>query len=81
MCSAYRNTDGSWVVVAINYADTARPFGIALGGRKAASWAMYRTSDISAESLAPIGTTLGSTELAPRSVTTFVCQPGSSPQQ
>lgn len=81
MCSAYRNTDGSWVVVAINYADTARPFGIALGGRKAASWAMYRTSDISAESLAPIGTTLGRTELAPRSVTTFVCQPGSSPQQ
>lgn len=73
LCSAYQNADGSWVVVAINYAMAARPFNLTLGNGHA-TWQMYRTSDVSAESLAPVGTTNGNTRLAPRSVTTFVAK-------
>lgn len=75
MCSAYRNADGHWVVVAINYAEAIKPFAFSTDDAKARQWQMYRTSDISAESLAPIGTTDGETQLAPRSITTFVEQP------
>lgn len=70
MVSAYRNTDGTWVVVAINYSEATRPF--VLKGVDG-DWRMYRTSDAADESLKPIGTTAGgATELAPWSVTTFV---------
>lgn len=74
MCSAYKNTDGRWVVVAINYSESSLPFNFgveASGGRR---WSAYRTSDISSESLAPVGSTDGNTLLAPRSVTTFVSE-------
>jgi len=74
MCSAYLNTDGRWVVVAINYSEAAKPFSLALDSGMSVSWKAYRTSDISAESLAPIGLTDGDTTLAPRSVTTFVAE-------
>lgn len=69
MASAYKNRDGSWVVVAINYSDGSQPFDIAgVGG----TWKAYRTSDAEGESLKPIGTMTGRTTLEPRSVTTFV---------
>jgi len=71
LCSAYRNADGSWVVVAINYAPVAKPFRLTLGS-DTATWQMYRTSNVSAESLAPVGTTDGDVSLSPRSITTFV---------
>lgn len=71
MCSAYKNADGKWVVVAINYADTMRPFRFAVRGTTA-TWSAYRTSDVSAESLAPVGTTDGNAVLPPKSITTFV---------
>lgn len=70
MASAYKNTDGSWVVVAINYSEATRPF--TLEGVKG-TWKMYRTSDAEGESLKPVGTTTGSTSLQPKSITTFVC--------
>lgn len=70
MVSAYKNTDGSWVVVAINYSEATRPF--TLEGVKG-TWKMYRTSDAEGESLKPVGTTTGSTSLQPKSITTFVC--------
>ena len=72
MCSAYRNAGGSWVVVAINYSEEEKPFNFCLSDKASVSWKMYRTSDISAESLAPVGITYGETNLAPRSITTFV---------
>ena len=72
MCSAYRNSDGKWAIVAINYSEDVKPVAFDVDGCGAKTWRMYRTSDISAESLLPIGSTDGNVELAPRSVTTFV---------
>ena len=72
MCSAYRNSDGKWAIVAINYSEDVKPVSFNVEGVSAKTWRMYRTSDVSAESLAPIGTTDGTTNLAPRSVTTLV---------
>lgn len=75
MCSAFKNTDGRWVVVAINYSEDVKPFDLSLSDGNARKWQMYRTSDVSAESLMPVGTTEGKTVLAPRSITTFVARP------
>lgn len=72
MCSAYKNADGKWVIVAINYAEDLKPVDFRLDNREAKTWEMYRTSDISAESLLPVGSTTGTATLAPRSITTFV---------
>lgn len=72
MCSAYRNTDGKWVVVAINYSEEVRPVEFSIKGSAPVRWTLYRTSDTSAESLAPLGASEGTTMLAPRSITTFV---------
>lgn len=72
MCSAYKNKNGKWVVVAINYSEAVKLFDVALSDGEKLTWTMYRTSDVSGESLAPVGSTDGHTELAPRSVTTFV---------
>jgi hypothetical protein len=30
MCSAYLNTDGKWVVVAINYSEQSKPFALSM---------------------------------------------------
>lgn len=70
MTSAYRNADGSWVVVAINYSEAVRPFALTgISGE----WKMYRTSDAEGESLKPVGNTSnGKTTLEPKSITTFV---------
>lgn len=71
MVSAYKNADGSWVVVAINYSEQLRPFKISgIDG----DWIAYRTSDAEDESLKPVGTVNSATMLEPRSVTTFVRQ-------
>lgn len=75
MCSAYQNTDGKWVVVAINYSEEVKPVDFMFDSTNAQAkkqWQMYRTSDVSLESLAPVGTCDGYTQLAPRSITTFV---------
>jgi len=74
MCSAYKNTDGKWVAVAINYSEEVKPVDISLDRGERRQWQLYRTSDVSAESLAPVGTCQGEALLAPRSITTFVEQ-------
>ena len=75
MTSAYRNADGSIVIVVINYTEREKDIqleGIANGK----TFIMYRTSDIEGENLKNIGTTDGKQiKLASRSVTTFVCNP------
>ena len=73
MLSAYRNVDGKLVVVAINYSDRLCPISLNVDG-KPHRWNMYRTSDISAESLLPIGSAIDKTTLTPRSITTFVSE-------
>ncbi len=72
MCSAYRNANGKWAIVAINYSEEMKPVKFRIDGEGQKSWMMYRTSDVSEESLAPVGTSDGNTTLAPKSITTFV---------
>ncbi|WP_024990471.1 glycoside hydrolase [Segatella albensis] len=72
MCSAYRNTDGKWVVVAINYSEDIKPVNFTVQGEKDIIWTPYRTSDRSAENLLPLEPCTDDILLAPRSVTTFV---------
>ena len=73
MVSAYRNIDGSWVMVAINYSESAQSFTIdGIQGKQV--WKAYRTSDVEGESLKPVGTVSHSTRLEPKSITTFVAQ-------
>ena len=72
MCSAYKNTDGKWVIVAINYSEDLKPVSFKIDEGNTRNWQLYRTSDISSESLAPVGRSDGNTVLSPRSITTFV---------
>ena len=71
MLSAYKNQDGSWVVVAINYSEGTRTINLPLPERKPA-WKQYRTSDVTGENLRPVGVTNGHITLEPQSITTFI---------
>ena len=75
MCSAYRNADSRWVVVAINYGESPSPVTLRLSDDSTPQWQMYRTSDADGETLKPVGTIGHSTTLPPRSITTFVGLP------
>lgn len=55
MCSAYRNTDNTWVFVVINYSQEDRTIGFSLGKGDKKKWRMYRTSDVEGENLKPVG--------------------------
>lgn len=70
MVTAFRNQDGSWAVVAINYADETADFKLSLPDGKRHRWQAYRTSE--EETLKPVGSP---TVLPPRSITTFVDKP------
>ncbi|MBQ6031800.1 MAG: glycoside hydrolase family 30 protein [Prevotella sp.] len=74
MCSAYRNQNGQWVAVAINYSEQPQHFTLRLSDDSILQWRMYRTSDKEGETLLPIGIMDGNTSLPPRSITTFVSQ-------
>lgn len=57
MCSAYKNADGAYVVVIINYANEDKEFSIAKGKKgmgKALDWKVFRTSDKAGEDLKPV---------------------------
>lgn len=76
MCSAYRNTNGQWVMVVINYADRKQEFTFNVNDSKVKSWQGYRTSDRTGEDLLPINK-LRKKQLAvipARSVVTFVSE-------
>ncbi|HRN17409.1 MAG TPA: glycoside hydrolase family 30 beta sandwich domain-containing protein, partial [Xylanibacter oryzae] len=73
--SAYLNTDGKWVVVAINYSEQSKPFALSLDNSESIKWKMYRTSDVTSENLTPVDTYDASNcNLTPRSITTFVSE-------
>ena len=74
MCSAYRNSNGQWVSVVINYSERMQLFSLQLSDQVVRKWQMYRTSDVSGEALKPVGITSGTVTLPPRSITTFVAQ-------
>ena len=45
MCSAYKNVDGTYVMVVINYANEEKEFSIDKEKVGNAQWQVYRTSD------------------------------------
>lgn len=68
MITAFRNADGKWVVVAINYSDKEQPLTITMSDNSNPQWRCYRTSDVPDETLKPV--TMDN-NLPPRSITTF----------
>ena len=54
MCSAYKNVDGTYVVVLINYANEDKSFSVGKAIGKKLKWMAYRTSDREGENLKPI---------------------------
>lgn len=58
-----RNADGRWVAVVINYSESLQPFTIRLSDRAPLTCRLYRTSDVSGETLKPVGTFNGQTVL------------------
>ncbi len=73
MCSAYRNKDGHWVVVAINYSKEEKKLDLRLDNGKDPKWQIYRTSDKEGENLSAVGLLTGKfVSLSPRSITSFV---------
>lgn len=76
MCSAYRNANGQWVMVVINYAPTEKRFTIDLSDPAVTTWQPYRTSDAANENLLPLPV-LSKEETAvipARSIVTFVSE-------
>ena len=78
MLSAYKNTDGTLAIVAINYSKEDRLISIDLSQLSTLNYQLstitaYRTSDVEGESLKNVGKVdLQKTILPARSVTTFV---------
>ena len=71
MLSAYKNTDGTLSIVAINYSQEDRPVSIDASGMETAT--AYRTSDVEGENLKHVGKVdMKKLVLPARSVTTFV---------
>ncbi len=80
MISAYRNTDGSIAVVAINYSEEKKELLLQDDGGTVASWKAYRTSDENNEHISPVGI-VGKNEiivLPPRSITTLLTNKSSN---
>ena len=75
MTSAYKNSDGSTVVVMINYANHPKKARLSVDKAKM-NWKSYRTSDVAGEDLLPVGRFRSNQEfsLPARSVTTFVSE-------
>ena len=69
MLTAFRNKDGQWVVVAINYSDKEQPLDLAFSDGSQTQWQCYRTSDVEGETLKPVTV---DNVLPARSITTFV---------
>lgn len=55
MCSAYENSDGSQVVVILNYGNQDRVISLDQKTRSTGKWQQYRTSDREGENLKPVG--------------------------
>lgn len=74
MCSAYKNVDGAYVMVIINYANEDKAFSINKSGIGAAQWKIYRTSDKEGENLLPVGVVKSgkNVTLPARSIVTLV---------
>ena len=74
MCTAYRNADGSWVMVAVNYATEAKNMTFHVDDRKVKSWQPYLTAEGTGKNLQPIDKVGNGkqTVIPARSIVTFV---------
>lgn len=74
MCTAYRNADGSWVMVAVNYATEAKNMTFHVDDRKVTSWQPYLTAEGTGKNLQPIDKVGNGkqTVIPARSIVTFV---------
>jgi hypothetical protein len=74
MATAYRNADGSLVMVVINYANAAGRVQIAPTGTAKETWKMFRTSDENNEHITPVGSVRSGkvVEIPARSIVTLV---------
>lgn len=74
MCTAYRNADGSWVMVVVNYATEAKNMTFHVDDRKVKSWQPYLTAEGTGKNLQPIDKVGNGkqTVIPARSIVTFV---------
>ena len=74
MCTAYRNADGSWVMVAVNYAAEAKDMTLHVDDRKVKGWQPYLTAEGTGKDLQPVGKVGNGkrTVIPARSIVTFV---------
>ena len=74
MCTAYRNADGSWVMVVLNYAPEDRNITFHVDDRKVRQWQPYLTAEGEGNDLRPLGKVRnGKPAVIPaRSLVTFV---------
>lgn len=74
MCSAYKNTDGTMVMVIINYGEQNRAFTLDQDTSSTCEWQQYRTSDWDGENLKPVGNVSGGRKVTvpARSLVTLV---------
>ena len=74
MCSAYRNADGSWVMVAVNYAAEEKALTLHVDDRKVKRWQPYLTAEGEGRNLLPLPAVRNGkpTTVPARSVLTFV---------
>ncbi len=78
MCTAYRNKNGQWVTVIINYAETEQCITLSVDDTHVKAWRGYVTSDRNGENLAPVSSPYKTKDvitIPPRSVVTFVSCP------
>ena len=72
MCTAYRNINGSMVMVVINYGEENRTFTVDEDGLVMRKWQQYRTSEHEEENLKPVGIISGKITIPARSIVTLV---------
>jgi hypothetical protein len=74
MCTAYRNADGSWVMVVVNYATEAKNMTFHVDDRKVKSWQPYLTAEGTGKNLQPVDKVGNGkqTVIPARSIVTFV---------
>lgn len=74
MCTAYRNVDGTYVMVVINYAEQEKDFSIRGDKLEDLQWQVYRTSDTEGENLLPVGKVKSrkTVQIPPRCVITLL---------
>lgn len=76
MLSAYKNKNGKWSIVVINYSNEDKDISFDIENQKVRKWKMYRTSDAENEKLKPIGNCKENEtiNITARSIVTFVSE-------